>query len=223
MATLEQDRGSNKIYFSIVGGKIKRAVPEGTAGAVMREWEAGGKKGVKWELEYPAIFGYIKDVSFFDGEGDGKKFSMLQITFDGDENEGGKQPVLSVGVKTRYANDLMMKFPNVNFEEEVRVRPFSFTPENEEKVVSGVEITKRGYSGNFDLKVEKKWTKENPIIKPTDEELEDKDWESFFNRQNKALIKYTKENIIPKFLKEERGNDFKDFEDKNNVADAIPF
>jgi hypothetical protein len=67
---------SNKLYLSIVQGSLKQSVPEGTPGAVRREWEAGGEKGVKFEIPYKAYTGRITNVYFYDGESNGRKFSI---------------------------------------------------------------------------------------------------------------------------------------------------
>jgi len=103
---------TNKQYLSIVQGSLRQSVPEGTPDAVRREWEAGGDKGVKHEIVFKAITGIITDVNFFDGESNGRKFTNLNIVLD--ENESGKKPVISVGIGTRYASDILKKLPNVN-------------------------------------------------------------------------------------------------------------
>src|SRR5580704_9060198 len=105
---------SNKQYLSIVQGSLRQSVPEGTPEAVRREWEAGGDKGVKHEIVFKAITGRITNVYFYDGESGGRKFQNLNVVLD--ENEHGKQPVISVGVGTRYASDIMKKLPQVDFE-----------------------------------------------------------------------------------------------------------
>jgi len=152
MSKIEKDTGNNKIFLKIIEGSLRQSVPEGTHDAILREWQAGGQTGTVHEIVHKAAYGKIIDVSFYDGEKDGRKFKTLNITLD--ENEDGKTPVIGVSVCTKYAQDIMKKLPNINFDEEVRIRPFSFIPDGEEKNVVGVEITQRDKEDNFTKKVE---------------------------------------------------------------------
>ena len=197
MSNLER-QNLNKIFLGIVEGSLRQTVKQGVEGAVMRNWEAGGKSGTKWELAYPAVSGHVKNISFYDGEHDGKKYTNLQIEFD--ENENGNSPIVSVGARTRYAEDIMMKLPNINFEEEVRLRPFSFVPEGEDRAVTGVEVLQRSGTGNFDKKIDKKFTKDKPNGMPEPSDDERNDWTLYFRRRNNWLRQYTTEKICSKFI-----------------------
>jgi hypothetical protein len=203
-----ETKTSNKQYLSIVQGTLRQSVPEGTKDSVPREWEAGGKKGTKHEIVYNAFSGFITDVSFFDGESDGRKFTNLNIVLD--ENESGKKPVISVGVSTRYASDILKKLPNVDFAQEVRIRPYAFTPEGEEKTVTGVEITQKDRSGNFTRKVDSFFHAKDgagkTIIKsgfpqPEGEtrDYTQDDWKVFYLQVRRFLVNYTKEHVCPRF------------------------
>ena len=199
---------SNKQYLSIVQGSLRQSVPEGTPEAVRREWEAGGDKGVKHEIVFKAITGLITDVNFFDGESNGRKFTNLNIVLD--ENESGKKPVISVGVGTRYASDILKKLPNVDFAQEVRIRPFAFTPEGEEKTVTGVEITQlSGRSGDFTQKVDSFFHAKNgvgktivkngfPVPQGDTHDYTSDDWQLFYAQVRRFLVTYTKEHVSPK-------------------------
>lgn len=235
MSNLET-RSNNNLYLSIVQGSLRQAVPEGTPNAVRREWEAGGKKGVKWEIEYNAIVGKIVNVDFYQGEKDGKKFTNLNLTLDEVE---GKYPVISVGVKTRYASDLMKKLPKVDFMEEVRIRPYSFQPEGEDKNVTGVEITQRDNTGNFNKKVSNffvkkegdKWVATNGFPEPDEETRQSGEWEDYYRQVAKFLMGYTKQNIttkfnetkMPKSYEAEHKNDSTDYPEEEINPDDIPF
>lgn len=202
MASLEAQT-SNKKFLSIAQGSIRETVPEGTPNAVRRDWEAGGQKGTKWELVYDNITGRITSVDFFDGETkEGRKFSNINITFD---EMNGKVPVLSVGLSTRYATDLLKKLPNVDFKEEVRLRPYSFIPDGEDKEKTGVSITQIDHTGNFGKKIVNffhkkegdKWVAVNGYPEPTDEDRSD--WKFYYMKAERFLVQYTKANIVPKF------------------------
>ena len=231
---------SNKQYLSIVQGSLRQSVPEGTPEAVRREWEAGGDKGVKHEIVFKAITGIITDVNFYDGESNGRKFTNLNIVLD--ENESGKKPVVSVGVSTRYASDILKKLPGVDFTQEVRIRPYAFTPEGEEKTVTGVEITQKDRSGNFTRKVDSyfhskagdgKTLIKNGFPKPDGDtrEYTSDDWQAFYVQVRRFLVNYTKEHICPKFEQKrapappESGIEYPKDETPNedDIAAAIPF
>ncbi len=199
---------SNKQYLSIVQGSLRQSVPEGTPDAIRREWEAGGDKGIKHEIVFKAITGIITNVGFFDGESNGRKFTNLNITLD--ENEEGKQPVISVGVGTRYASDILKKLPSVKFDEEVRIRPYAFTPEGEDKTVTGVEITQKDRMGNFTRKVDSffhaqagdgKWVSKNgfPVPEGDVRAYTTDDWDIFYKQVRRFLVNYTKQNVCQRF------------------------
>ena len=211
MATTLEKSTSNSIYLSIVQGSLRQSVPEGTPDSVKRDWEAGGEKGTKFELVYKAIVGKIVGVSFFDGDAGGRKFQNLNIRLEAGEN--GKTPVISVGVGTRYAQDILKKLPNVNFEEEVRFRPFAFVPEGEDKTVTGVEIMQRDGRGLFEKKINSFFHKKNAQGKwesvngfPTPEgdtsDYTSDDWDIYYKQCRRFLVQYTKERVMPKFDEE---------------------
>lgn len=110
------------IFASVLAdGRIHVEVPEGTEGAVIREYEtSSGDTGRKCELVYSEISGMISKVAFY--EGDYGKSLQLTIA-DGDE----KPVVLSLGTASSYGEDMMKKLPNIDLEREVRIVPFSFT------------------------------------------------------------------------------------------------
>lgn len=208
MANWEKPK-SNKAFLSIVQGSLRQSVPEGTPDAVRREWEAGGNKGVKYERVFEALSGRITKVDFFEGEKDGRKFQNLNITLHADEGE--KEPVISVGVGTRYAQDILKKLPNVDLNEEVRIRPYSFQPEDKDKPVTGVEIMQRGGTGQFDKKIASyfhkqdkqsgRWVATNgfPVPEGDTNAYTSDDWDIFYKQSRRFLVTYTKENVIPKF------------------------
>ena len=207
MSQTEQ-RSTNKQYLSIVQGSLRQSVPKGTEGAIEREWEAGGNKGIKHEIAFSAIKGFIKDVSFFDGESNGRKFQNLNIVLD--ENENGKQPVISVGVGTRYASDILKKLPSIDFDKEVHIRPYAFTPEGEDKTVTGVEIMQPDRIGKFVYKVDSHFHSKDgggktivkngfPVPEGDTKEYTQDDWKVFYLQVRRFLVNYTKEHICPRF------------------------
>jgi hypothetical protein len=210
---IEKDTQNNNIYLKIVEGSLRQAVREGTPDSIDREWSVGGEKGVAHEVVHKAAFGIIKNIAFFDGERDGRKFTTLNITLD--ENEEGKTPVIGVGLGTKYAQDVMKKFPSIDFSQEVRIRPFSFVPEGEDKNVIGVEITQRDSQDKFTKRVDnhfiekksvdgvEKWLPTNGFPKrekPYDDQT-DEEKEIYKIQCRMFLIKSTKELIAKQFTK----------------------
>lgn len=204
---------NNKMYFKVVEGSFRRAVPAGTPDAIEREWTAGGKSGVSIELEFKHLFGFITGVEFYEGEYEGKKFTNLQITLDDDE-ETGKTPIISVGAGTKYAFDFYHKLPNVDFEKDVRIRPFSFTPEGEDRAVIGVEIMQRDSMDKFTKSIpsfffKKEGDKSVPVNGfptrdvPFDEQTEE-EREIYKIKRKGFLINHTKTVVIPKLTAGER-------------------
>lgn len=148
-----EEKGSvrSKIYYSVIQGTLRTEVPSTHPEAEERKWEVSGRTGIKYERTIPSITGKIEGLSVYEGEKDGRKFVNLNIVLDA--NEDGKNPIVSVGVTTRYARDLMHKLPNVDFDKEVRIRPFSFLPDGETREVAGVEILQPTKLGEFDVKI----------------------------------------------------------------------
>lgn len=207
MSSLETKQ-TNRRYLSIAQGAIRESVPEGTPKAIKRDWEAGGKKGTKHELVYDHIIGTITDINFYEGEADGRKFTNINVVFD--KNSEGINPVVSVGIKTRYGSDLLKKLPAVNLKEEIKLRPFSFRPDGEDKDVTGVEVLQRHpVSGNFEKKVTSHFHKKNgerweaingyPTPEGDTRDYSSDDWDIFYKQANKFLVGYMRANIIPLF------------------------
>ena len=202
----EEKRDSNKVFWSIVQGKFKTEVPETHPDAEVRHWEAGGKKGTKIERSIDSLRGKITDIQFYDGEADGRKFSTLNIVLD--KNELGKKPVISTNISTRYAQDLLKKIPEIDMEEEVRFRPFSFTPDGEDKVITGLEITQKDKMGKFTNKISSffhfqdgagKWKAKEGYPMPDGDtsSYTSDDWQIYFKQVNRYLVNYCKEKTIP--------------------------
>jgi len=237
MSKIETNEGNNKVFLKIIEGSLRQSVPAGTPDAVVREWQAGGDSGMVNELVFKSVIGKIQKVDIYDGEKDGRKFTTLNITLD--ENEANKVPVVGTSINTKYAQDLMKKLPSVDFDEEVRIRPFSFIPDGEDKAITGVEITQRDGRGEFTRKVDNffvkksgdKWEfingfpkREKPYDDQTEEERE------IYKIQAKGfLIRYLKEKVMTKFDRQPTRIP-KSYEEEHNLPrmdeidpEAIPF
>lgn len=107
----------------------------------------------------------------------------------------------------------MKKLPNVNFDEEVRIRPYSYIPNGKEKPTTGVELMQRdAVTGQFTRKVEsffdsydekaKKFLTRNGFPTPEGDTSSygSDDWKIYFLTVKRFLVNYTKENITARFV-----------------------
>ena len=232
-----EKRVSNKMFLSIVQGSFRQSVPKGTEGSVQRDWEVGSKSGVKHEKVFEAIVGRIVGVKFYEGESEGRKFTNLNVVLDKNEHSD-KFPVISVPINGRYAGDIMKKLPRIDFKEEVRIRPFSFQPEGEDKNITGVELTQQDGTGKFVKKIKnfffdeekKESINEFPVPEGDTKKYDSDDWSIFYKQATKFLMNYTKANICTKFADEdtkqsdEEEKDKVDYPEEESIrAEDIPF
>lgn len=114
-------QSENKDYLTVLSdGLLHLTVPEGTEGAIKREYETSdGKSGVKYELVYKDVSGMITKVDFRDGEY-GKS---LQLTI---EDEGEKPLILSLSTANNFGEDMMKKLPAIDMSKPVKIAPYSF-------------------------------------------------------------------------------------------------
>jgi len=191
---LTQHKDNN--YLSILGdGTIRMVVPQGTEGAVIREYETSdGKKGSKWELVYNSIEGKIVDAQFFEGDY-GK---LLQITV----NDGIEPLVLSINTTQPFGEDLMKKLPRLDISKDVKLSPYAITGDNG-KTTKGISVMQNGEKiKNFFYDGEKNL---NGFPTPDGDvkKFMKDDWKIYFLQARKFLVKHTEENFITKFKKVE--------------------
>lgn len=187
---------NNKTFATIVGGKIRVKVEEGTEEAVKREYETPrGDKGVKYELIYDNLDGVISNIRL-DQKDWGK---MLNVTIDG--------VTLSLNVASRYAQDLMKRFPALNLHKELQLVPYDFT-DKEGKQRSGLTVY-QGEKINSYYQNGKEYT--NGMPEP--DKGDDTNWKIYFLQVEEFLIGET-EKLIEKFQ-----NDLPETEQEINIDD----
>lgn len=190
-----------QLYYTIVSGSFRVQVPQDDPSAVRRDWKSadGSKSGTKYERIVNALFGYITNVDFRDGE------YGMQVYITLDENEDGEKPVIALATASREAEDFLKKLPNVDLNKEVRLRPFNFEG-NEGDEVRGMEVMQPDGEDKFKVKitnyfrdVEKKVNINGfPNPEGNTEDYSKDDWKIYFLSARKFLITYTKEKILPK-------------------------
>lgn len=179
-----KNNSSEQKFISILSdGKFHLTVPEGTEGAVKREYETSdGTKGVKHELVYTEVSGLIADIKFYEGDY-GK---LLQITIDDD----GDVVVVSVNTSQNFGEDLLKKLPAIDRTVSVVLSPYSFTDEKG-KQRKGVTVKQN------DVKVENfyydKTKKENINGYPNPDfgkkkKISNDDWKAYFLQARIFLI-----------------------------------
>jgi hypothetical protein len=117
-----------RIYATVLSdGKIRVSVPEGTEGAIKREYETSDKKtGVKYELVFTELIGKVTKVGFREGT----YGTNLEITL---EKNNETPVVLSLGTSSNYGEDAMKKIFNVDLTKAVKIVPFAFEDDKGKK------------------------------------------------------------------------------------------
>lgn len=174
-------------------GTLRLAVPEGTEGAVRREYETSdGKKGVKFELPYKSLCGKITNMQMF--EGDYGKNLLVTFTY-----EGGADTI-SFNTTSPFGEDFMKKLPNINLDEFVTVSGYSFVDDNG-KSRKGVTVTQGDVKlTNYFYDAEKKKNLHKYPEPEGDTGKYDKDdWKIYFTQCRKFLVKNVEEKFLPAY------------------------
>lgn len=202
MTTIQGGRGeavSATPIMNILGsdGTLRLSVPEGTEGAVKRDYETSdGKKGTKWELIFKSLCGRITNMQIF--EGDYGKNLLVTLSY-----EGGSDTI-SFNTTTPFGEDFMKKLPNINLDEFVTIAPYSFT-DDAGKTRKGVTVTQgdtklQNYFSEMKEKDGKKSYKNlygYPM--PTGKEEDKDDWKIYFTQCRKFLVKNVEEKFLPAY------------------------
>jgi hypothetical protein len=182
---LKKNEGLGKKFITVLAdGKFHQTVPEGTEGAVIREYEdSKGVKGSKTELVFDEVSGVITAISF--DEGDFGKSLVLEIDGDG---------VVSLNTAGNFGEDVMKKLPNINLKQSVKLVPYSF--EDEGKSRKGITIYQNDekVQNHYYDSDKKKVSNGMPEF---DGDAKDKDdWKIYFMKVRKFLISETEKLAI---------------------------
>lgn len=174
-------------------GTLRLTVPEGTEGAVYREYETSdGKKGSKWELIFKSLCGKITNMQMF--EGDYGKNLLVTLAYTGGED------TISFNTTTPFGEDFMKKLPNINLDEFVTIAPYNFTDDNG-KVRKGVTVTQGDVklSNYFYNPEEKKNLHGYPEPDGDTGRYDKDDWKIYFTQCRKFLVKNVEEKFLPAY------------------------
>ena len=187
MATIEYD-SPKATYFSVLAdGKFHTTVPEGTEGAVRRDYETSDKKtGVKFERLAQSITGIIESLSIF--EGDFGKNVILEFK----TSEGVEPIIISLSSQSSYAEDFLKKLPNIDTAKEIELVPYAFEADGKKK--KGLTVYQDGKKISGAYHEQNPETKQFVTVKgypavPDDRTGWDKeDWKIYFAQARKFLL-----------------------------------
>lgn len=191
----QENVATQGLYYSVIDGTFRRRVPDGTPGAVRREYETkDGTKGVKHEMVIDSLEGRIVDMGIHEGD-----FGR-QLSIKLDPNADGVNPNLQFSAETTYGEDVLKKLPHVDFSKDVKFRPFAFTDQDNGKEVRGIEISQDGekYKNFFWDYENKKPVNGHPELEGDTDSFTKDDWKIHFMKVRKFLIGYFTDNLAPK-------------------------
>jgi hypothetical protein len=183
--TQEQTQGR---FLTVVAGKLREKVEEGTENAVKRSGTlSNGETYEKWELVYPGITAYITKVELQDGKY-GKNV-LIHMTDSTDE-----QFIVSLGAEnSRTGVPFMEALPNIDVTLEVTLKPYKFTNDKGDNV-EGMKITQgdKTITSAF-------WDKENKkhllgMPAPEAKKGGTPNWKLYFAQRDEWLQNYMVEN-----------------------------
>lgn len=208
----------NGVYASInAEGIVSVTVPEGTSGAVYKEYELrDGTKGSKWVKEYNKIAGFITNVKFIDG----KFGEQVNVHFKDEEGE----IILTLSIKSNYASDLLKKLPNVNFSKKLILAPYSFK-DDKNKLKKGVTLYQDDVKiPSFFNDADGKSINDFPAPQKKYEEMKTNDWTVYFIQVSEFLKNYTETMVLEKIEGALAFNTIvKDDVEEELSTDDIPF
>lgn len=193
-------------------------VPEGTEGAVVREYETSdGKKGEKNELQYARVDNVLITNVVFEMGNYGEN---LLITL----SDGDNEVVLAQAVDSPFGEDLLKKLPAIDFAEKLSLVPYKYQ-NKKDKTRRGVDIYQKS-----DKVLNFFWdeaTRTNlhgfPTLPEDTSNYTNDMWKLHFLQARIVTVQYAKEHIVPKFVgQEEKKSDFV-YPESDIKPEDIPF
>ena len=182
-------------YASILAdGSISVKCEPNTPGAKMREYEDSQthETKIKWEKVYTELSGLITKINFMDGDF-GKVLHMRVV-------DGADVVDLGFSTNSNFGEDLMKKLPNVDFNQPIIIKPYSFDDKVTKKNKKGVSLIQgdRKITSYFSEMVNGKAVSINDIPVPEAGKNYDKDdWKVYFITVRKFLVNFIEENVVP--------------------------
>lgn len=175
-------------FLTVVAGKLREKVDEGTDGAVNRTGTLStGESYSKWELVYPGISAFVTKVELQDG-----KYGKNVLVHMTDTND--EKFIVSLGAEnSRTGVPFMEALPNLDLTKELTIKPYKFTNEKGDNV-EGMQIMQgetKIKSAFYDPE-----TKTNLLGMPKAEAKKNGEvnWKLYFAQRDEWLQTYMLEN-----------------------------
>lgn len=198
-----------KTYLSISFGKIREKVTKDTPGAVSRTNKLGD---IVWERVDNSIEGRIVDISYKEHSEYGNSY---EIVIDDDKEKFN----LSLHEDSKFANQFLTKFPNVDISKFVTISPYEFTPSDSDKKRSGLNLYQedKKLENFFASKVNDKWIYKEEFPEAPEGAPDKKKWKKYSIEVQEFLYDYFKTSIKPKF-EQKSTESYNHFPTKNIVT-----
>lgn len=157
------EKGS-KTYLSIINGKLAQKVPAGTPNAVSRE---NKNKQIINELLYDTLDGVITGLRMKDSDFGRELVVEIQSGID--------KFTLNIPMESKYFDTFCYKINSVNLNNEVKIAPYSFDPNDGKGKKTGINFYQNG------VKLLHYYSPEDPKGKPFPDgkELSDSKWKIY--------------------------------------------
>ena len=196
---VEYNKEKGTIFSVLADGKFRTEVPEGTEGAVKREYETSdGTKGSKIELVAGSISGMILDIGIYEGDF-GKQLQL------GLGENGTVDTTVFLSCQSPFGEDFMKKLPNIDVTREVKLAPFSFKDDTNGKFRKGITIYQKEegkeavkIADYYHSKVEDKIIAQNgyPEVPAEAKNWDSEDWKLYFGGARKFLLEQVKKHAL---------------------------
>jgi hypothetical protein len=127
------NNSGSKTFLKIIGGKFAQTVKEDTPNAVEREYEdTEGNMKTKFELYYDKLSGVVTSMKFEESQfGD-----IFVLTIE--DTESTYEVRLSEN--SSFYKGFARRLKNINLNEELSLKPYSFIPKDSEKTKKGMNV-----------------------------------------------------------------------------------
>lgn len=150
---LSNNTNKNKVYLTIVNGKVTRRLKGEEPGAEKRALKNGREV---WEMRYDQVDGKIKG---FEWESHDEYGEFINVML---EDNSGDAFQLQMPIRGGYAYGFFSRIPNVDFNKEVRLTPYLIDRSKEGKSDKAVLVIYQDDNLGNSTKVESFFTRENP-------------------------------------------------------------
>lgn len=223
---LHSEKDKPRYLTILADGKLHERVDEEEEGAKIRtkKDKDGNVENVEdkdgnliYELTYPGITAFIKDIQF--NEGDYGTNINIKL-----EDEDDNHYILSLSCSSNYGERFMEVLPNLDLNKEVDFEPYSFTPRSSTNKVRGLSIKQDNekLESAFAVKDGEDWEvliKGFPMPDPKKKYNAEK-WKTFFSQRRDWLMDYLVENELIKAADEPAEEDVEEEKPKKVAKKA---